>query len=177
MAQQYATSAFIDGWTAAEDSGLEAGIAALRRGFASRAASGRNFEEPQVLAYLVEMLVEAAQPEEGMKVLAEAFAGSGDKGMIYWDAELHRLRGVLLLLSDGNESEAEACFKQAIEIARGQSARSFELRAAIGLARLWQGEGKRSEARDILAPVYDWFTEGFDTTDLKAAKVLLDELT
>ena len=176
LAQQYATSAFVDGWTAAEDDGLEAGIAALRRGFASRAASGRNFEEPQVLAYLVEMLVEAAQPEEGMKVLAEAFAGSGDKGMIYWDAELHRLRGALLLLSDGNESEAEACFKQAIEVARGQSAKSFELRAATALARLWRGEGKRADARDLLAPVYGWFTEGFDTADLKDAKALLDDL-
>ena len=148
----------------------------LRRGFASRAASGRHFEEPQILAYLVEMLVEAAQPEEGMKVLAEAFAGSSDKGLIYWDAELHRLKGALLLLSDENKSEAEACFKQAIEIARGQSAKSFELRAAMDFARLWQGQGKRAEARDLLAPVYDWFTEGFGTADLKDAKVLLDDL-
>ncbi len=97
--------------------------------------------------------------------------------MTYWDAELHRQKGVLLLsLSDGNSDEAEACFKQAIEIARGQSAKSFELRAATDLARLWQGEGKRTEARDLLAPVHDWFTEGFDTTDLKDAKALLDDL-
>ena len=97
--------------------------------------------------------------------------------MIYWDAELHRLKGALLLsLSDGNESEAEACFKNAIEIARGQSAKSFELRAAMGLARLWQDEGKQAEARDLLAPVYGWFTEGFDTADLKDAKALLDDL-
>ncbi len=94
------------------------------------------------------------------------------------EAELHRLKGELLLsVSDGNGAEAETCFKKAIEIARGQSARSFELRAAMGLARLWQGEGKRSEARDLLALVYDWFTEGFDTVGLKEAKVLLDDLT
>ena len=167
LAQQFATSEFIDGWATVEAGDPEAGIATVRRGLASRVASGRDHEEPQVLAYLVEMLVEAARPEEGMTVLAEAFAGSSDKGMIYWDAELHRLRGALLLLSNGNEPEAEVCFKQAIEIALGQSAKLFELRAATSLARLWQGEGKRSEARDLLAPVYDWFTEGFDTADLK----------
>ncbi len=98
--------------------------------------------------------------------------------MIYWDAELHRQKGALLLsLADGNEAEAEACFKQAIEIARDQSAKSFELRAAMDLAGLWQGEGKRTEARDLLAPVYGWFTEGFDIADLKDAKALLDDLT
>ncbi len=82
----------------------------------------------------------------------------------------------MLLLSDGNKSEAEACFKQAIEIARGQSAKFFELRAAVDFARLWQGQGKRAEARELLAPVYGWFTEGFDTADLKNAKALLDDL-
>ncbi len=82
----------------------------------------------------------------------------------------------MLFQSAKNTSEAEACFNQAIDVARRQSAKSPELRAAVGLARLWQGQRKHAEARELLEPVYDWFTEGFDTTDLKDAKALLDEL-
>ncbi len=99
-------------------------------------------------------------------------------GMRYWEAEVHRLKGELLLASpDGRRSEAESCFHKAIEVARGQSARSLELRAATSLARLWRGQGKISEAREMLEPVYDWFTEGFDTVDLKEAKALIDGLS
>ena len=91
--------------------------------------------------------------------------------------ELYRLKGELLLQqSSDNQAEAEACFHQALDIARNQQAKSLELRAATSLARLWQQQGKRQEAHDLLAPVYDWFTEGFDTADLKDAKALLDEL-
>ena len=116
--------------------------------------------------------------EDGLKSLDDAFDAVRRNDERLWEPELHRLKGELLLsLSDGNGAEAETCFKKAIEIAQDQSAKSFELRAAMDLARLWQGEGKRSEARDLLAPIYGWFTEGFDTTDLKGAKALLDELT
>jgi predicted ATPase len=90
---------------------------------------------------------------------------------------LHRVKGELLLTNTPNApSEAEACFNLALDIARKQSARSLELRAATSLARLWQEQRKLQEARDLLAPIYDWFTEGFDTADLKEAKALLDEL-
>ena len=94
-----------------------------------------------------------------------------------WKAELYRLKGALLLQqSSDNSTEAETCFHHAIGIAQSQQAKSWELRAATSLARLWQQQGKRQEAHDLLAPVYGWFTEGFDTADLKDAKALLDEL-
>jgi predicted ATPase len=173
-----ATAALVDGWTAAAAGQVEEGIASLREGLAARRSAGITTVDPHALGYFIDSLARTNHADEGMTVLENAFVSSSHSGMTYWDAELHRLKGVLLLaLSDGNDAEAEACFKQAIEIARGQSAKSFELRAAMELARLWQGQGKRSEARDLLAPVHDWFTEGFDTADLKDAKALLDDLT
>ena len=92
-----------------------------------------------------------------------------------WNAELHRIHG-LVLMSENKREESEASFEQALLIAREQQAKSLELRAATSLARLWCEQGRRSEARELLAPVYGWFTEGFDTADLKEAKRLLDEL-
>ena len=94
-----------------------------------------------------------------------------------FEPEFHRLKGTLLLmLSAENHEQAEACYREAIEVALQQQAKSWELRAATSLARLWQGQGKAREAHDLLAPVYGWFTEGFDTADLKEAKALLDKL-
>jgi predicted ATPase len=98
-------------------------------------------------------------------------------GERWYDPELYRLKGELLLQqSSDNQAEAEDCFHHALDLARNQQAKSFELRTATSLARLWQQQGKRQEAYDLLAPVYYWFTEGFDTADLKDAKALLDEL-
>ena len=98
-------------------------------------------------------------------------------GQHVWHAEMSRLKGALLLQQQRPvQAEAEACFQQAIAVAQQQSAKSWELRAATSLARLWQQQGKTAEARDLLAPVYNWFTEGFDTADLKDAKALLDSL-
>ena len=98
-------------------------------------------------------------------------------GERYYEAELHRLKGECLLApSIANYTEAEACFEQALDIARNQQVKSLELRAAMSLSRLWQQQGKRQEAHDLLAPIYHWFTEGFDTADLQEAKALLDEL-
>jgi predicted ATPase len=95
----------------------------------------------------------------------------------WYEAELHRLKGELLLQrSSDNHTEAETCFQKALDIARRQQAKSFELRAATSLARLWQQQGKRQDAYDLLAPVYGWFTEALDTADLQDAKALLDEL-
>ncbi len=99
-------------------------------------------------------------------------------GYRWSEAELHRLKGELLLQqSPDNHTEAETCYHQALDIARTQQAKSWELRAATSLARLWQSQGKRQDAYDLLAPVYGWFTEGFGTADLLDAKTLLDELS
>jgi len=102
---------------------------------------------------------------------------TNDRGERRWEAELYRLKGeILLARSAAHDAEAEACFRQALDIARHQEAKSWGLRAAMSLARLWQRQGKRAEARALLAPIYDWFTEGFDTADLREAKALLEEL-
>ena len=101
-----------------------------------------------------------------------------DTGERFWEAELYRLKGELLLRHTiPNEHQAAACFQQALDVARHQQAKSLELRAAMSLSRLWQQQGKRAEARELLAPIYGWFTEGFDTADLQEAKALLEELS
>jgi len=114
---------------------------------------------------------------EGVRVVAEALALEHSYGEGRWTAELCRLQGVLLRsLAAAPHGEAEICFQQALAIARRQQAKSWELRAAMSLARLWQQQGKRTEARELLAPTYGWFTEGFDTADLQEAKAFLDTL-
>ena len=113
----------------------------------------------------------------GLALLAEALAVADDKGERRWDAELYRLKGeVLLARSVEHDAEAETCFRQALDIARQQQAKSWELRATMSLSRLWQRQGKRDAARQLLANVYGWFTEGFETADLWEAKALLEEL-
>jgi predicted ATPase len=110
-------------------------------------------------------------------VLAEALALVEQTGVRFYEAETYRIKGTLLLhQAVPDAAQAAACFQQALAIARQQQAKSWELRAATSLARLWQSQGQRQEAYDLLAPVYGWFTEGFDTADLQGAKVLLDEL-
>jgi predicted ATPase len=129
------------------------------------------------LAELAEVYGKVRQVEEGLAVLTEALALVHSTQERWWEAELHRLKGELLLQQfPDNAAEAESYFHQAISIAQNQSAKSWELRAATSLAKLWQRQGKRQEAYDLLAPVYSWFTEGFDTADLIDAKALLDEL-
>jgi predicted ATPase len=115
-------------------------------------------------------------PEDGLQTLAEAHTLVEQHEERWWEAEVHRLRGVLLLRQPGTpQAEAEACWRQALDVARRQEAKSLELSAAMSLARLWQQQGKQAEARALLAPVYSWFTEGFDTADLQEAKALLEE--
>jgi len=117
----------------------------------------------------------AGQRDEGLRLVTEALerTQSGERS---WEAELYRLKGELLLSQASPPEEAEACFQQALDVARRQEAKSLELRTAMSLARLWQRRGKRPEAYALLAPVYGWFTEGFDTADLQEAKALLEEL-
>ena len=129
------------------------------------------------LALLAGCLRKVGRHEEALGALALGVARAEKQRQHYYDAELHRLRGEILLDMDGTAvEEAEALFNQSLEIARRQAAKTFELRTATSLARLWQRQGKRDAARDLLAPVYAWFTEGFDTRDLKEAKALREEM-
>ena len=130
-----------------------------------------------VLAALADGQRVAGQYAEALGAVESGLAVATATGQHFWNAGLHRLKGELLLATDpASSAEAEVLFHRALDIARAQEAKSFELRAATSLARLWQCQGKRAEARALLAPVYAWFTEGFDTGDLVEAKVLLDEL-
>jgi predicted ATPase len=164
------------GWAlVAQGAGAE-GIAQMRQGLVAYRATGAEVDRPYFLALLAEAYGEVGQTEEGLTVLVEALAIVDNTGGRNWEAELHRLKGELLLaLSEENQAEAEACFHKAVDIARRQSAKSFELRAVMSLSRLWQ-QGKQEEAHQLLSKIYGWFTEGFDTADFKEAKVLLEEL-
>jgi predicted ATPase len=127
---------------------------------------------------LAEISAHLGYTEDGLQALVEAHTLVEQHENRWWEAEVHRLRGVLLLRQPGTPpAEAEACFQRALDIARRQEAKSLELRAAMSLARLWQQQGKDAEARELLGSIYGWFTEGFDTADLQDAKVLLAALT
>ena len=127
---------------------------------------------------MAEACLETGSLDDGLNALTEALAAADENGIRFYEAETYRLKGELLLRqNDSNTAEAQSCFQRAIEIARKQSAKSWELRAATSLARLFAKQGRRDEARAILAEIYNWFTEGFDTADLKDARALLDELS
>ena len=133
---------------------------------------------PYFLALRAEAAGAAGQPEDGRRLVAEAQAVMARTDERFYEAELSRLTGVWHLAhSPAAQAEAEAHMRHALEVARHQEAKSLELRAAVSLGRLWQQQGKRIEARKLLAPLYGWFTEGFDTADLQEAKALLEELT
>jgi predicted ATPase len=132
---------------------------------------------PYHLALLAEAEAKGGQATEALSRLAEALARATKTGERWFDAELHRLRGgVLSSLHGGDRAEAEACFRRALEVARGQGTRMWELRAAADLARLLAAKGERAQAHDLLAPIYGWFTEGFETPDLVEARELLGAL-
>ncbi len=140
-------------------------------------ATGGEHKRSWYLACLAEAYGTVGRPEAGLKLLAEALEIVAQRAEGFWEAELHRLTGELLLQqTTPDTTQAASCFHQALSIAQHQQAKSLELRAATSLARLWQSQDKRQDAYDLLAPVYEWFTEGFDTADLQEAKVLLDEL-
>ena len=141
-------------------------------------ATGAEILRPYWLALLAEAQGAIGEPEAGLTMVTEALTLADTTGERWYESELHRLKGELLLQQNSdNQAEAETCFAQAMAIAQNQSAKSWELRATTSLARLWQQQGKRQEAHDLLEPVYHWFTDGFDTADLKDAKALLDELS
>jgi len=172
----------VQGWVLAERGQGEEGITQIRQGLADYRATGAELAGPYFLALLAEAYGKGGQGEEGLSVLAEALAMVDKNGERMWEAELYRLKGELSLKSKVRgskpqvEKEAEECFLKAIEIARRQSAKSLELRAVMSVSRLRQQQGKKKDAHKMLAEIYGWFTEGFDTKDLQEAKALLQEL-
>ena len=164
------------GWALAMQGEASAGVALLRQGLASPDV-GPEHLRPHWLALLAEAYGRAGQAEAGLQVLAEAVTLMATTELWWSEAEMSRLQGELRLqLASPEVPQAEACFQQALEVARRQQAKSLELPAAMSLSRLWQQHGKHADARDLLVPIYGWFTEGFDTADLQEAKVLLEEL-
>ncbi len=169
----------------AEQEQIAEGITQMRQGLAALRTRGVESFRPFILTLLAEACRKTGQIEEGLKTRAEALDILDKTGERYYEAELYRIKGELLLAREGKTakgkkeavSEAETCFSKAIDIARSQSAKSLELRAVRSLSRLWQKQGKKDEARRMLAEIYGWFTEGFDTADLKEAKALLEELS
>jgi predicted ATPase len=183
----------LQGWALAEQGQGEEAIAQMRQGLAGLQATGAELVRPYIVAKLAEACGEGGHPEEGLPLLAEALAVAHNSGEHWSEAELYRLKGELILqmvhvsaspfhgphrqhVPSPPQAEAEACFRQALAIARRQSAKSLELRAAMSLSRLWQRQERKADARQLLAEIYDWFTEGLDTKDLREAKALLDKL-
>jgi predicted ATPase len=197
----------MQGWAQVAPGQAEAGLAQIRRGLAALRATGAALRLPYYLALLAEARRQAGRAAEGLTLLAEALTQANKAGESWTEAELHRLKGERLLhaacgrsqspsppLCGRSESSrfpaptqsrrvrhaeltAEECFQQVLAVARHQQAKSWELRAAMSLRRLWQQHGKRAAARALLAPIYGWFTKGFDTADLQEAKALLEELS
>jgi predicted ATPase len=155
----------------------EAGIVQMRQGLAARGATGQRGSLSAYHARLAEAYGGIGQAEKGLSLVVEALAHVGTTDERYSEAEIYRIKGELLLRQAVPDAvQAEACFCHALAIARRQQAKSWELRAATSLARLWQHQGKRAEAHQLLAEIYAWFTEGFDTADLQEARALLDTL-
>jgi len=181
------------GWALVMQREEEAGIGQIRQGLATYRAAEAKEGQTAILALLAEAYGQAGQVAEGLAVLAEAWECVDRTEERFHEAELYRLEGTLRLQASvqrqessvpnsqsppsNPQAEAEGCFQQAIEIARKQQAKSWELRAVMSLSRLWQSQGKKDEARQMLAEIYGWFTEGFDIKDLQEAKVLLEQLS
>jgi predicted ATPase len=167
----------IRNWALAEQGQVEEGIAAIRRGMADYGATGAGLGQPHHFAMLAEACGRAGQTEEGLAFLDEALVAMHRNGECWCEAKIHVVQGELLRMQGTDETEAEACFQRAIQVARQQQAKSWELRAVTSLCRLWQEQGKKKEARKQLAEVYNWFSEGFDTPDLQEARSLLEILS
>ena len=163
------------GWAKAKNGDVVEGISLLRNGLAAYHANGSELWMPHHTALLARAYDIAERIEEALAALDEALQIAEKIGERWLDAELYRQKGQLLL-RQGHAEAAEELYRKALGIAREQQAKLWELRAAVSLSRLRRDQGRRAEARDLLAPVYGWFTEGFDTPDLKEAKKLLEEL-
>ena len=177
--------------------GQEEGIEQMRQGLVAHQETGTEIMRPHFLALLAEAVAKARQPADGLRLLEEALGFANQNGDRYYLAELYRIKGKLLLMQSTCRAvsqptrrgkvavdaeppaiaHAEECFNESIKIAQQQKAKSWELRAVMSLARLYKDQRKRKEARNFLTQIYDRFTEGFDTMDLREAKALLDELS
>jgi predicted ATPase len=172
-----AVGCILRGWALAQQGEVQEEVKQMYQGMIAHRATGAELLRPYFLGLLAEAYGTLGEPGAGLMALAEALTLAETTGECWYAAELYCLKGELLLQqSSDNQVEAEASFHKALEIARSQQAKSFELRTATSLARLWHQQGKSQEAYVLLAPVYNWFTEGFDTLDLKDAKALLDTL-
>jgi predicted ATPase len=166
------------GWALAMQGQGAEGLAQVRQGITAWHATRAVVQVPYLYTLLADISARLDHPEDGLQALAEAHTLVEQQGERWWEAEIHRLQGVLLLRQTGTpQEEAEIWLRRALDVARHQQAKSLELRAAMSLARLWQYQGKHGEARDLLAPIYNWFTEGFNTADLQEAKGLLEALS
>jgi predicted ATPase len=179
-------STIFKGWALAEQGQVELGVRVIRQGLDAFQATGAELGRLHFLALLADVYGQAGRYEAGLSVLAEAIAAAHQKGERFYEAELYRLKGMLIRKaqsettrdSSGDEANGdspESCFRQAIQVARQQEAKSLELRASINLSRLWHAQGRQLEARQLLSNIYTWFSEGFDTADLRETKTLLDE--
>jgi predicted ATPase len=165
------------GWALAMQGQGEEGLAQVRQGITAWRATGAALGVPYFCTVLADVYDHLSHPEDGLQALVEAHTLVEQHEERWCAAEISRLWGVLLSRQPGTpQEEAETWLQRALDVARRQQAKSLELRAAMSLSRLWQRQGKRDEARELLAPLYGWFTEGFDTADLQEARVLLDEL-
>ena len=169
-------SGILRGWSVAEQGNVKEGIAQIKQSLRAWEVTESEVNKTYHLALLAEAYGKNGEIEEGLNVLSEALTLVEKNGERWYEAELYRLKGDLLLMRDGVEEEVEGCFRLALEVARRQNARSFELRTALSLYRLWQRNGKFVEAQDLLQNVYEGFTEGFETKDLQDAKTLLEVL-
>jgi predicted ATPase len=166
------------GWALAMQGQDETGLVQVRQGIAAERATGATLHAPYFYTLLADVCGHLGHPEDGLQALAEAYTLVEQHDERYWEAEVCRLRGVLLLRQPGTpQAEAETWLQRALDVARRQEAKSLELRAAMSLSRLWQQQGKQAEAQALLAPVYGWFTEGFDTADLQEAQALLADIS
>jgi predicted ATPase len=176
LAQHQATAVFARGWVLMNQGQAKDSVSELRRALDACTELGMREFEPYFKAVLAEAYLAAGDAPMGLETVEGAIRFAEEAGVCFWNAELLRLKGALLARLS-SRAEVEVSYWEALALARHQQARSLELRAAISLARLWRDQGKREEARELLAPIYGWFTEGFDTLDLKEAKALLDELS
>ena len=177
VAHRVAQGQILQGGALAMQGDAATGVAQITQGWEAVQHLGQQLYHPYQLALLAEAYGQAGHPEAGLTCLAEAVARVEATEERWWAAEVSRLQGALLFQRPVPEvGQAEACFRQALDVARRQQARMLELRAALSLAQLWQGQGQRAAAQQLLAEIYRWFTEGFDTVDLQEAKALLEEL-
>ena len=173
----WATGMMRRGWALSLQGQGAEGLAQIHQGLTTRLATGTKEAPTSFFAGLAEAYGSAGQAEAGLHMIDRAFTAMARSGAQNYEPELYRLQGELLLHHAVlDEKRAEACFVQALDVAHRQQAKSLELRSAMSLARLWQRQGKRPEAYNLLAPIYGWFTEGFDTADLQEAKALLEAL-